>query len=77
MIKKLDRNKVRLRKHARVRLRINGTPERPRLAIFRSNSHMYAQIIDDVNGVTLVASSTLDATTDESRQLLKRLVKPA
>lgn len=62
MIKKLDRNKVRLRKHARVRLRINGTPERPRLAIFRSNTNMYAQIIDDVNGVTLVASSTLDAS---------------
>lgn len=60
MIKKLDKNKVRLRKHARVRLRINGTPERPRLAVFRSNAHIYAQIIDDVNGVTLVASSTLD-----------------
>ena len=60
MIKKLDRRKVRLRKHARVRLRINGTPERPRLSVFRSNSQMYAQLIDDVNGVTLPASSTLD-----------------
>lgn len=60
MIKKLDRSKVRLRKHARVRLRINGTPVRPRLSVFRSNTHMYAQLIDDVNGVTLAASSTLD-----------------
>lgn len=60
MIKKLDRKKIRLRKHARVRLRINGTPERPRLSVYRSNSHIYAQLIDDVNGVTLAASSSLD-----------------
>ena len=60
MIKKASKNKVRLRKHLRVRKKISGTPECPRLDVFRSAKHIYAQIIDDVNGVTLVAASTLD-----------------
>lgn len=60
MIKKASKNKVRLRKHIRVRKKISGTPDCPRLDVFRSAKHIYAQIIDDVNGVTLVAASTLD-----------------
>lgn len=60
MIKSIDKNKVRLRKHARVRKKISGTPERPRLCVFRSSKHIYAQIIDDVNSTTLVAASSLD-----------------
>lgn len=49
-----DRNKARLKRHARVRAKISGTPECPRLCVYRSNKHISAQIIDDVNGVTLV-----------------------
>lgn len=60
MIKYIDRNEVRRRKHVRVRRKILGTPERPRLCVFRSSKHIYAQIIDDVNSTTLVAASTLD-----------------
>ncbi len=60
MLKKINRNDVRKRKHLRVRKKISGTPERPRLNVFRSNAHIYAQIIDDVNGVTLASASSLD-----------------
>ena len=60
MIKKFDKNAQRAKRQVRVRGKISGTPERPRLNVFRSNANMYAQIIDDVNGVTLVAASTLD-----------------
>lgn len=60
MIKYIDSNEVRRRKHVRVRRKIFGTPERPRLCVFRSSKHIYAQIIDDVNSTTLVAASTLD-----------------
>ncbi len=60
MVKKESRQKVRVKKHNRVRNRFSGTPERPRLAVFRSNNHMYAQIIDDTVGNTLVAASTLE-----------------
>ncbi len=60
MIKKIDRNKVRLRKHVRVRKKISGTGEKPRLSVFRSAKHIYAQIIDDIKGVTLVSASTSD-----------------
>ncbi|HOK42143.1 MAG TPA: 50S ribosomal protein L18 [Thermoclostridium caenicola] len=60
MIKQIDRNKIRIRKHVRVRKKIFGTSERPRLSVFRSAKHIYAQIIDDTNGTTLVAASTLD-----------------
>lgn len=59
MIKKKSRAEVRLKKHRRIRNRFSGTPERPRLAVFRSNNHMYAQIIDDTVGNTLVSASTL------------------
>ncbi|HIZ55721.1 MAG TPA: 50S ribosomal protein L18 [Firmicutes bacterium] len=60
MVKKPDSNKARIKRHLRVRTKINGTPERPRLNVFRSAKHIYAQLIDDVNGVTLVAASTMD-----------------
>lgn len=60
MITKTDKNKARLKRHLRVRKKIEGTTERPRLNIFRSAKHMYAQIIDDTKGVTLVAASTND-----------------
>ena len=60
MVKKPDSNKQRLLRHARVRAKISGTAERPRLNVFRSSKHIYAQLIDDVNGVTLAAASTMD-----------------
>ena len=60
MIKKQSRSDVRVKKHMKVRNRLSGTAERPRLAVFRSNNHMYAQIIDDTVGKTLVSASTLD-----------------
>ncbi len=60
MIRKIDRKEERERRHARVRNKISGTAERPRLCVFRSNSHLYAQIIDDVTANTLIAASTLD-----------------
>ncbi|WP_313134929.1 50S ribosomal protein L18 [Anaerocolumna sp.] len=59
MVSKETRSKVRLNKHRKLRNRFSGTPERPRLAVFRSNNHMYAQIIDDTVGNTLVSASTL------------------
>ena len=60
MINKESRSAIRVKKHMRVRNRLAGTTERPRLAVFRSNNHMYAQIIDDTVGNTLVSASTLD-----------------
>jgi large subunit ribosomal protein L18 len=60
MIKKKSRSEIRVKKHMKVRNRLSGTAQRPRLAVFRSNNHMYAQIIDDVAGNTLVAASTLE-----------------
>lgn len=60
MIRKESRSKIRAKKHYKLRNRINGTSERPRLSVFRSNDHMYAQIIDDTVGKTLVAASTLE-----------------
>ncbi len=59
MIKKQSRSEVRAKKHMKVRKRLSGTAERPRLAVFRSNSHMYAQVIDDTARNTLVSASTL------------------
>ena len=59
MIRKESRSKVRVNKHKRIRNRFAGTAERPRLAVFRSNNHMYAQIIDDTVGNTLVSACTL------------------
>ncbi len=60
MIKKIDTKAARIRRHQRVRKNISGTAERPRLNVFRSAKHIYAQIIDDVKGVTLVAASSMD-----------------
>lgn len=60
MITKGDKNKARLKRHLRVRKKIQGTVERPRLNVFRSEKHIYAQLIDDVNGVTIVSASTMD-----------------
>lgn len=65
MINKACKNDVRKRKHIRVRKKISGTPERPRLCVFRSLSHIYAQVIDDSNGQTLVSASTLDKEIKE------------
>ena len=60
MISKVDRKKERERRHARVRRKISGTAERPRLCVYRSNTNLYVQVIDDVAGNTLVSASTLD-----------------
>ena len=60
MVSKESRSENRIKKHMKIRNRFSGTPERPRLAVFRSNNHMYAQIIDDTVGNTLVAASTLE-----------------
>ena len=60
MVSKESRSKIRVKKHMKIRNRFSGTAERPRLAVFRSNNHMYAQIIDDTVGNTLVAASTLE-----------------
>lgn len=60
MIKKESRSAIRTKKHMKIRNRFSGTAARPRLAVFRSNNHMYAQIIDDTVGKTLVAASTLE-----------------
>ena len=60
MVSKASRQLVRAKKHMKIRNRFSGTAERPRLAVFRSNNHMYAQIIDDTVGNTLVSASTLE-----------------
>ena len=66
MVRKESRTKVRENKHRRLRNRISGTTARPRLAVFRSNNHMYAQIIDDTVGNTIAAASTLDKDIKEA-----------
>ena len=76
MITKADKNAVRKKRHARVRAKLSGTAARPRLNVFRSNKHIYAQLIDDVNGVTLASASTLDKDiTVESASNLDAAVK--
>ena len=62
MVSRIDSNKQRLKRHKRVRAKISGTAEKPRLAVYRSNANISAQIIDDVKGVTLVSASTLEKT---------------
>ena len=64
MVKRTDSNAQRIKRHARVRGKVSGTPERPRLAVYRSNAHISAQIIDDVNGVTLASASTYEKGFD-------------
>lgn len=60
MFKKVDRKSKRVRRHLRVRKKVFGTPERPRLSVYRSEKNIYAQIIDDINAVTLVSASSLE-----------------
>ena len=60
MISKIDRKEQRVRRHARVRTKISGTAERPRLCVYKSNNNLYVQVIDDVKATTLVSASTLD-----------------
>ena len=72
MMSKIDKNSERIKRHKRIRNKISGTPERPRLSVFRSLNHIYAQIIDDVNGVTLVAASTMEkAIADAVKEMTK------
>lgn len=72
MINKQDKNKVRVARHHRTRKNINGTAECPRMDVYRSNSHIYVQLIDDAAGKTLVSSSTLDPAI---REQVKELTK--
>ena len=65
MVSKKSKSDLRLKKHYRLRNRLSGTTERPRLAVFRSNNHMYAQIIDDTVGNTVVSASTLEKSVRE------------
>lgn len=65
MVGKTDRKAERERRHLRVRNKISGTPERPRLCVYRSNKNLFVQVIDDVNGVTLAQASTLDKEVKE------------
>ena len=60
MVSKINKNAMRVKRHIRVRGKISGTPECPRLNVFRSNANIYAQIINDVNGVTLASANTLE-----------------
>ncbi|AYV68874.1 50S ribosomal protein L18 [Niallia circulans] len=76
MITKADKNQVRKKRHARVRSKLSGTEARPRLNVFRSNKHIYAQLIDDVNGVTIASASSLDKELNlESTGNLEAAVK--
>lgn len=68
MINKTCKNEVRKRKHSRVRAKISGTALRPRLCVFRSLSNIYAQVIDDETGTTLVSASTLDSAIKETKK---------
>ena len=84
MVKKVDTNQARLRRHKRVRGKISGTAACPRLNVFRSNANIYAQIIDDVKGVTLCAASTLDkefngkgSNKEAAREVGKMIAKRA
>lgn len=69
MISKPDKNKLRLKRRKRIRSKISGTAERPRLSIFRSNKNIYAQLIDDVAGVTLASASTLDENVSDATKV--------
>nr|BED43196.1 ribosomal protein L18 [Pyropia sp. Myanmar_A]BED43393.1 ribosomal protein L18 [Pyropia sp. Myanmar_B]BED43590.1 ribosomal protein L18 [Pyropia sp. Myanmar_C] len=66
---KLNTKQTRIHKHKRVRKKVQGTSSRPRLCVFRSNKHIYAQIIDDVKGITLVAKSSVNLNSQESHQI--------
>jgi large subunit ribosomal protein L18 len=84
MIKKQDRNEARRARHMRIRRRITGTGERPRLCVFRSNKHIYAQIVNDVEATTLASASTLEGVkldkswdTDAARAVGKLIAERA
>ena len=72
MFKKRDRNEIRVIRHARVRKKISGTPDMPRLSVYRSNKHIQAQLIDDVAGKTLCAASTLEKGIQEQMNELDK-----
>lgn len=77
MIKKIDKNAIRKGRHQRIRNKISGTAERPRMNVYRSLNHIYVQLIDDVAGVTLVSASTLDkelALDDKTKKEASKLV---
>jgi large subunit ribosomal protein L18 len=67
-VRKLSRNAHRQRIHLRVRTRVSGTPQRPRLCVYRSNGHIYAQVIDDTTGRTLASASSLDKDTRKDKK---------
>ena len=77
MIKQTPKKSIRMKKHWRSRHKSKGTPERPRLAVFRSTQHIYAQIIDDTVGKTLVAASTLEVKVDGTKTDAARAVGAA
>ena len=84
MVSRKDANKARLKRHKRVRAKISGTAERPRLAVYRSNANISAQIIDDVKGVTLVSASTFGqgfegngGNKEAAREIGKRIAEKA
>ncbi|MCR4726802.1 MAG: 50S ribosomal protein L18 [Clostridia bacterium] len=66
MITKIDKNSERIKRHKRIRNKISGSAERPRLSVFRSSKHIYAQLIDDVAGVTIAAASTVEKAIAEA-----------
>lgn len=72
---KYSKSEARKRRHYRVRNKVSGTAERPRLNVFKSNSYFYAQIIDDVNGVTLVSSSTIKMKLNNNIEAAKAVAK--
>ncbi|SNG22355.1 50S ribosomal protein L18 [Streptococcus pneumoniae] len=74
MISKPDKNKLRQKRHRRVRGKLSGTADRPRLNVFRSNTGIYAQVIDDVAGVTLASASTLDKEVSKGTKTEKPLL---
>ena len=79
MISKVDKNKIRVARHGRIRNKIRGTAERPRLNVFRSLNHIYAQIIDDDKGVTIAAASTVekelaDKLSDKTKKEAAKMV---
>ena len=67
MLRKISKNEIRERVHVRIRKKLRGTTERPRLAVFRSTAHIYAQLIDDTKGVTLVAASSTEKASGGSK----------
>lgn len=83
MAKTMSRNDLRKKRHARVRLKVSGTSERPRLNVFRSSSHIHAQIIDDTKGITLVSCSSVDmklangGNVEAAKQVGEELAKRA